>query len=205
MSYHHFANDIYAAQALGTTALDYAQRSISPQDGPQLIGTHAVAALDLAKELISTDDSTSIGSGGASDTLRDLQLAAVAFTTQAAQSNNRSKRADPETFQQIEEKIVAMLEVLGTIAHISLVRDDIIAARRLASCAFEYAKQIIIAEDSGAPVGSPPVARALGDLHGAAISFTVQLAISRKHADPKALRRIEKQLVALFSHQEDPQ
>ncbi len=79
----------------------------------------------------------------------------------------------------------------------------VVAAQNLGARALDYAREIVAAEDSGAPVGSDAVQRSLSDLQTAAITFVVRLAISEGH-EPKRMRRIEKKLVAIFTHQGAP-
>ena len=191
---------VFAAQALDTAVMAYARGSVAPKEDVPPIGSDAVAALDRA--LVSTEEGKSIGSNARGEALRDLQIAAVAFTMQmarlAAMSNIHRQH---ERFDQLEEKLVEMLQRQGPISHISRVHDDIETARKLADSALAYAQQIIIAEHSNAPIGSEPVALRLSNLHVAAVMFTMQMAISKAHAEPNSLRYLKKKLIAQFEHQ----
>ena len=178
----HLADDIAAAQVLSTGAMRYAGKAVTAaHGGDPPIGTDALAALDRARQAVVAEDQTQALAAGA---LRDLQMAAVVFTVQLATSDGHG---DPATLQQIEDKLVAMLESRGVVR---VVHDY----QNLAIRALDYARQIIVAEDSGAPIGSDAVERSITDLHVAAVTFTMQLAISEGHG-LKEMLRIEKKLV----------
>ena len=72
---------------------------------------------------------------------------------------------------------------------------EIKVAQDLGGRAIDYTRQIITAEDSGAPVGSAPVESAMHNLQVAAVAFTVQMAISACDGDAEVLRELEKRLV----------
>jgi hypothetical protein len=130
------------------------------------------------------------------DALRDLQLAAALFTVQMASNDH----GDLAALQPFKDKLEALPEHREAVARIMDGHDSTVATRTLAHSAIDYTRQVIIAEDNDAPIGSNGMGRALNDLQIAAFTFTVQIAISEGH-DPKAMRRIEKKLVAMFTRQ----
>jgi hypothetical protein len=182
---------IAAAQALGNGAMNYAAKAIvMPAEASPL------PALEDARQIVAEDGALLVSSAMAG-ALKDLQVAAVAFTVQATISNYR---VDPAEFQQLEEMLVARLERRGAV-RLSLVYGLIEAAQTLGSRAIDYAREIVSAEDNKAPIGSEAVKRALSQLHVAAIGFATRLAISEGQ-EPKRMRRIEKKLAVVFAHQE---
>lgn len=189
----HLADDIAVAQVLSMGAMHYAWKTVTVAHGGESPPkTDALAALDSAAQSLVTEDQLPALVAGA---LRDLQLAAVLFTVQIATSNGHG---DPKTLQQLEDKLVALLERRG-VMRVVRVQDDFVVAQRLGARALEYARQIIIAEDSAEPIGSIAVESAVTNLQVAAVTFAAQLAISEGH-DPKELRRIEKKLVKMLTH-----
>lgn len=185
--------DIAAAQLLGNGAMNYAAKAIvMPAEASPL------PALDAARQIVAEDGAHLVSSAMAG-ALKDLQVAAVAFTVQATISNYR---VDPAEFQQLEEKLVERLVRQGAV-RMSLVYGLVEAAQTLGARAIDYAREVVIAEDNKAPVGSDAVQRALSNLHIAAIGFAIRLAISEGQ-EPKRMRRIEKKITAVFAHQENP-
>lgn len=199
MSFQHFADDMSVAQALATEAMNYAKQAVKTDDSSVTSGSAALVTLNETRRAIAAGRPAVLGSSAVAGALRDLQIAAVAFTVQLAISDSRA--VNETSLRQLEDKLFALFDRQGAV-RLSSVVADVAAAQRLGDSALAYAQQIIIAEDSNAPIGSPPVAGALSDLHVAALKFTVQIAIS-EGADPKSLRRIEKKLIKRFKRQED--
>lgn len=186
--------DIASAQMLASGAMTYAARAIV------MPGTASpLSALEEAREVVAEDAALLVSSVMAS-ALKDLQIAAVMFVVQAAISNYR---VDPVEFQQLGEKLVERLENRGAV-RMSLAHGLVEAAQTLAARAIDYAREIVAAEDSSAPIGSPPVRRALSDLHLAAVGFVACFAISEGGQDPRRVRHIEKKLALVFALQEEP-
>jgi hypothetical protein len=199
VSFQHFADDVSVAQALATEAMNYAEQAVKTDDSSVTSGSAALVTLNETRQAIAAGRPAVLGSNAVAGALRDLQIAAVAFTVQLAISDSRA--VNETSLRQLEDKLFALFDRQGAV-RLSSVVADVAAAQRLGDSALAYAQQIIIAEDSNAPIGSPPVAGALSDLHVAALKFTVQIAIS-EGADPKSLRRIEKKLIKRFKRQED--
>jgi len=184
-------NDIASAQQLGTDAMNYAAKAITmPTEHSPL------AALEDARQIVAADGAPLVSSAMA-DALKDLQMTAIVFTVQAAMSNYRG---DPAALDQLGEKLFNTLARRGAV-RMSLIYGLVVAAQNLGARAIDYAREIVAAEDNGAPVGSDAVQRALSNLHIAAITFTVRLAISEGQ-EARRMRRIEKKLVAVFAHRE---
>lgn len=185
--------DIAVAQLLGNGAMNYAAKAIvMPTEASPL------SALENARQIVA-EDGAQLVSRAMAGALKDLQVAAIAFTVQAAISNYR---VGPAEFQQLEETIVELLERRGAV-RMSLAHGLVEAAQNLGSRALDYAREVVVAEDNKVPVGSDAVQRALSNLHIASIAFALRLAISEGQ-EPRRMRRIEKKLVAIFAHQKVP-
>lgn len=124
--------------------------------------------------------------------LRNLQVAAIFFTVQLTASDND---CDLESLQRIKGKLIAKLE--QDTAHLHS-HDCTLATQRLGDCALNYMHQIIRDEDNHVPIRSHAVARALTELHLAAVMFTTQLATAESY-DPTPLQRIKDKLVAVLT------
>jgi len=187
--------DISAAQQLGNSAMNYAAKAITmPADQSPLI------ALEQARQIASEAENAPLVSSAMADELLDLQLAAVVFTVHSAIANYRG-RFDPTDLDHLGEQLFEMIQRRGGV-RMSLVHAVVVAAQTLGARALDYAREIVASEDAKAPIGSAPVQRAFSDLQIAAVAFVMRLAISEGH-EPKRLRRIEKKLVTLFTHQEE--
>ena len=182
-----------AAEMLATGAMNYSAKAIvmPAEDSP-------LPALEHARQIVAVDGAPLVSSVMA-EALKNLQIGAIVFTVEAAISNYRVNLAE---FQQLEENLVTLLERRGAI-RMSLLYSLVVAAQDLGARALDYAREIVAAEDNGAPVGSDAVQRALSNLHVAAIEFVVRLAISEGQ-EPKRMHRIKKKLVAVFAHQGAP-
>jgi hypothetical protein len=195
-------NDIAAIQVLSMGAMRYAGRAVTAaHGGDPPNGTDALAALEHARQTVAAEDRML---APVADALRDLQMAAIVFTVQHATSEGHG---DPAPLQQLEDKLVSLLERHGAARVVIPAHGDAEIAQCLGTRALDYAHQIILAKDNGASIGSDAVERAIANLQGAAITFTVQMAISEAHAPDelhellRALRQIEKKLVETLTHQ----
>lgn len=177
--------NITANQVLGLGAMRYAGRAITAANGGKAPEkTDALHALERTRQASPVKELQL----PVAEALRDLQIAAVLFTMQYVTTTTATGQL-PTSLQLLENKLVALLEDHGP-AHVVIpanANDEM--AQSLSSCAFDYARQIIIADDSSVPIGSDAVEKALTHLHGAAITFTVQLAIAEVR-DPAELREL---------------
>jgi hypothetical protein len=193
------ADNVAVAQLLGTEAILYTEKVITATIGKPQPGSSALEALDRARRILFPKNGMPRGviehPGLLMEAWQHLQMTAVMFTAQLAASNSHS---DPTTLRLLKDKLVAMLKHQGA-ARVLLVHDDAAVAQNLGDRALDYARQIILAEDSGAPIGSAAVERAVTDLQTAAVAFTAQLAISEGH-DPKVMRQIEAKVVEMLTH-----
>jgi hypothetical protein len=180
-------DDVAAMQVLGMGATRYATKIIVAAFGTLPPRSDAVAALDRARKT-----ATAARNGPAMDALRNLQMAAVAFTVQLATSYDLG---DSAVLQSLYDKLIATLDGAGAALAFQ-IHDDTAATQILCDRALDYERQILVAEDNGVPVGLEPKM----DLEIAAVTFTAQLAISEGH-DPEALRQIEKKLVEMLTCQ----
>ncbi len=184
-----YADDLAVTQLLGMCAVHYAVQILKPGHLSTVSESEARVALYRAQQpSTGTVDENVIGA------LRDLQMAAVMFAVQLVDSEGKG---DAAVVQQLEDKAIAWLECQSVPWRFH-VHDDLVAAQHLGRCALAYAQQIVIAEDSGAPLGSAAVVSALRDLHMAAVGVAMQGAVSGGHPQPKALRRIEARIMALL-------
>jgi len=183
--------DIIATQQLGTEAMNYAAKAVGTPADPS-----PLKAIDGAREIVESDGAPLVSSAMA-DALRDLQMAALVFTVKTAIYHYR---ADLSDLDRLGEKLFERLKQRGAV-RISLVPGVVTAAQNLGARALDYAREIVSAEDSGAPIGSDSVQRALSNLQLAAIAFTAQLALADGY-ERQRLRRIEKKLVTIFEHKE---
>ena len=154
-------------------------------------GPEAPAALDAARKVIHPGNDMPAVVASA---LRNLQMAAALFTLDLADGH-----MDSAALQQLENELEAALKRRGSsgIVH---TRDDEAATRGLSDRALDYAYQIIVAQESNAPIGSDVVKHSMGAFQLAAVSFTVHLTIA-EGLDPKIPRWIEENLVALFEQE----
>lgn len=102
--------------------------------------------------------------------------------------------------QPVENDLIAALKRRGA-AGIVHTHDDAAATLNLSDRALDYARQIILAQESDVPIGSDAVARALGDFQIAAAAFTSKLAAS-EGLDSKIPRWVEENLVAMFTQEQ---
>ena len=189
MSYGFF--NFAAAQLLGNGAMHYAATVIVPPAGPS-----PANEIERARQIVAALDAAQLVRAAMADALKELQLAAVAFTAQAAASNYRSV---PNEWEQLEDKLAELIQRRGGI-RMSVSHTVVTAAEKLGASALDYAKEIVAAEDGGAPIGSAAVQLAIADLQIAAITFVVELAIA-EGCGSKRLRRIEKKLAVIFGHE----
>lgn len=185
--------DIVVTQQLGTEAMNYAASAVGTPDDPSPLN-----AIEVTRQIVADSDGAPLVSSTMADALRDLQMAALAFTVKTALYYYR---ADLDDLDQLGEKLFERLKQRGAV-RMSLVPGVVSAAQNLGARSLDYAREIVSAQDNGAPVGSEAVQRALSNLQLAAIAFTTQLAMADGY-ERKRLRRIEKKLVAVFAHKEN--
>lgn len=179
--------DISAAQLLDTGAMRFVETALSANaHGAPPIGPAALVAIDEVQRSIGTDDNLRAQTAEA---LKALQIIAVLFTVQLTAGTG-----DRARLQELEEKLVERLEDRGAV-HVIHAYDDGTSSR-LHVRALDYARQIVMAEETNAPIGSPAVERSINDLRIAAATFTMELARAEGR-DPKELRRIGKFLKTL--------
>ncbi len=203
-------NDIAAAKLLGMGAMHYAGKAVTATIGTPPPGSSALAAIDRVRHIITGDGALPVAVKRwpflLENALRDLQMAAILFTVQLAISDGH----DESALRSIKDHLVAMLaKDPRRWLH---VHDEVTATQRLGDRALDYARQVILAEDTSlaslhgmthAPIGSEPMERAIVDLQVAAVALTAQLAISEGHDhDPKLLRKIEAKLITMITQQE---
>lgn len=188
--------DIAVAQLLTMAAMSYVGKIVTATIGPPTPSMDLPLAIDRACKL-----STAWGAlpDLVAAALQDLQGAAALFTVHWAAS---CALADPDRLQQLEDALLSTLLSQAPQHVLRLhVHDDYRAARYLSDRAIYYARQVIHAEDTRAPLGSADVQRALTDLQAAAVAFVVQFAISKGLGDAKALRPIERQIIGRLSQE----
>lgn len=188
MNDQQLINDIGAAQVLGMGAMHYAQTAITATHRGPPVGTSVLAALQHARQVLALvpNNETAVP---VAEARRDLQMAAVVFTMQLATSADHE---DQKELRLLENKLAETLERRGI--HPPSVPNDVEAVKNLINRAFDYAHQIIVAEDSHESIGSPTMLRIVTDLQVTAVAFTAQLAISEGYAH-ETMRRIEKKIV----------
>ena len=71
---------------------------------------------------------------------------------------------------------------------------EIDATQKLASSALDYTKKIVVAEDSGEPVGTPKVQDALNDLKHNAVGYTLMMILSKNLLSVDEIQRIDDAL-----------
>lgn len=182
-------DNIDADEVLRMGALIYAGKIITTANGTPP-GPEAPAALDSARQTIGPGyDMPAI----VAEAFCNLQLAAVLFTLHLAEDH-----VDPTTLQRLEDEFGERLKQRG--AAVVRTADDATAGLVLSDCALDYARQLIVAQESRAPIGSDAVARAMTAFQLAAVAFTVELAVS-EGLDPKIPRWVEENLVAMFGQE----
>jgi len=171
-------------------ALIYAGKTVSVVSATPP-GPEAPAALDAARKVIRPGNDMPIVVAHA---LRDLQMAAAMFTLDLADGHT-----DSDALQQLENELEAAINRRGSsgIVH---ARDDEAATQGLSERARDYAYQIIVAQESAAPIGSDVVKHSMGAFQLAAVSFTVHLTVA-EGLDPKIPRWIEENLVTFFEQE----
>lgn len=182
---------IDADEVLRMGALIYAGKTITTANGTPP-GPEAPAALDSArKDICPGNDMPTV----VADALRDLQVAAVLFTLQLAEDHKH-----PRTLQQLEDKLIAALKRRGSAGTVH-APDDAAATLNLSDSALDYARQVIVAEETDdAPIGHSGVASYMKTFQVAATTFTTKLAMS-EGLDSEIPRWVEENLIAMFAQE----
>jgi hypothetical protein len=178
-------------EVLRRGALIYAGKTIAATNGTAP-GPEAPAALVAARKALRVGNDMP---GEAADALRMLQMAAALFALDLADGH-----VDPDGLQSLEDALMGALE-RRSAASIVHARDDSEATSALSDRALDYAYQIIVAQESDAPVGGDAIQHATRAFHLATAAFTVALTIS-EGLDPRIPRLIEETLVAMFDEDE---
>ena len=181
---------IDADKVLRMGALIYAGKTISTVSATTP-GPEAPAALVAARKVIRPGNDMPLGVANA---LRNLQMAAALFTLDLAEDH-----IDGAALQQLENELETSLNRRG-VSGLVHAYDDEAATQRLSDRALDYAYQIIVAQESNAPIGSDVVKHSMGAFQLAAVSFTVHLTIA-EGLDSKIPRWIEENLIALFEQE----